>query len=446
MQFARFVQIKKQLFFCLYLAMQEVAYTLADYQDHFICSDDRVVSIIGAKGSSKTWSLARCVAYNLATQPKSQGLVMANSRQQILDIFEQDIRTLFDELNWKYSFNAQSLNVKVFDSVIHLRSADPDAVKKVESIAYHWGCADEASYYDQKTLETFVSRIRKGKKIVRITSMPDEPDHYMYGFIENLVAELGGKLYEISLDDNPDKEFVDHYKKILRATYSGAQLERFLSGKRVSLKGEGLFPVESHMRQDIQINPNDDLLLSWDFNVEYRAVSAWQKIGINERGLPIVAVVDSWQLKNSTVNDDAHWLADHLKFIKGRIFLHGDASGENRTAQVTDSMWKTVRDAFNSKFQNIRYITPKSNPPVKDTIQCLSWALRSGLVLFNQAERNVYMSLQSCRADKYGEIDKSNDYKEGVGAKSHETDTARYAAFHYFQHLYPGNKGGFWVV
>lgn len=426
--------------------MSDVEYTLSDYQDHFINSEDRIVSIIGGKGSSKTWSLSRFVAVQIAMQPKSQGLVMANSRQQILDIFEQDIRPLFEQLNWKYSFNAQSLNVKVFDSVIHLRSADPDAMKKVESIAYHWGAADEVSYYDQKSLETFVSRIRKGSRLVRITSMPDEPDHYMYSFIENLVEQLGGKLYEIGLDDNPDKEFVEHYKRILKATYSGAQLERFLSGKRVSLKGEGLFPLEGHMRTNISIDPEQELLLSWDFNVEYRAVSAWQKIGINEKGLPIIGCVDSWQLKNNTVYDDAEYLSKLLKFMKNRIYLHGDASGENRTAQVTDSMWKTVRDTFNKNLPNIRYIVPKSNPPVKDTIQCLAWAIRSGLVQFNIQERNVYMSLQACRADKYGEIDKSNDYKEGVGAKSHETDTARYAGWHYFQHLYPGTKGGIWFV
>ena len=160
--------------------MSDVVCELAPFQEHFITGTDRVVSVIAGKGAGKTWSGARFVAYQCVKQPNSQGLVMLNSRQQVLDIFEQDIRPLLDELNWPYALNAQALNLKILNSVVHLRSADPDAVKKVESIAYHWGWADEASYYPPETLKTFVSRIRKGDAMVRVTSMPDEPDAFMY--------------------------------------------------------------------------------------------------------------------------------------------------------------------------------------------------------------------------------------------------------------------------
>lgn len=425
--------------------MKDIEYTLADYQDDFINGDKRVVSIVGAKGSSKTWSGARFSLVQITKQSRSQGLIMANSRQQILDIFEQDIRPLLEDLNWTYSFNAQSLNIKVFDSVIHLRSADPDAVKKIESIAYHWGWADEASYYDSETLKTFTSRIRKGKRLVRITSMPDEPDHTMYDFIENLVEQFGGELYEIGLLDNPDKEFVDNYTKILKATYSGAQLERFLYGKRVSLEGDGLFMVEGDMRGEYEYDPEDPLMLSWDFNVEYRAVSAWQIIGKDDKGYDMIACVNSWRMQEQTVHDDAIALCSLLKNHKNVLFLHGDASGESRSAQTTTSMWKMVRDVFYEHFDDVRFIVPRKNPPVKDTIQCANWALKQGLIRFNKDERNVYMSMQAVRSDKYGEIDKSIDYKTTTTTRTHETDTARYAIWHYYNKVYPGRKGFFIV-
>lgn len=426
--------------------MKDIEYTLADYQDDFINGEKRIVSIIGAKGSSKTWSGARFALVQITKQQRSQGLIMANSRQQILDIFEQDIRPLLEDLGWEHSFNAQSLNLKVFDSVIHLRSADPDAVKKIESIAYHWGWADEASYYDPETLKTFTSRIRKGKRLVRITSMPDEPDHAMYDFIENLVESFGGELYEIGLLDNPDKEFVENYTKILKATYTGAQLERFLYGKRVSLEGDGLFLVEGDMRGEYPYDPEEPLLLSWDFNVEYRAVSAWQVIGKSEAVQDVVACVKSWRMKEQTVYDDAVALCHELKNHKNVLFLHGDASGESRSAQTTTSMWKMVRDVFYEHFDDVRFVVPKRNPPVKDTIQCSNWALREGLVRFNQEERNVYMSMQAVKADKYGEIDKSIDYKNTTTTRTHETDTARYALWHYFSKVFPGKRGGYFIV
>lgn len=423
-----------------------IEYTLSKFQDVFINSEERLVSIIGAKGSSKTWSQAKFVLKQIARAVehdlKEQGLIMLNSRQQVLDVFEQDIRPELENLGWDYYFNAQQLNLRVYNSLIHLRSADPDAVKKIESIAYDWGCGDEVSYWPPETLKTFVSRIRKGPAFIRITSMPDEPDAFMYSFLEN----LGGVMYEIGLKDNPDREFADRYEKFLRATYEGAQLERFLIGKRVSLTGQGIFPVQTHHRIEIGINPNDDLMLSWDFNVEYRAVSAWQKIGVNEQGHDVVACVYSWQLKNPTVYEDAVWLSEHLSKHKGNIILHGDASGESRNANATKSMWKTIRDVFYENLENVRYIVPRSNPPVKDTIQCLSWALRNDLVFFNEHEKNVFMSLQAVKSDKYGEIDKSIDYKEGSMVRSHEADTARYAIFSYFKHVYPGSKGGFFII
>ena len=424
----------------------DIVCKLPKYQDHFINGEDRIVAIIAAKGLGKTFTGARFIANMIAKQPKSQGIVMMNSRQQAEDIFVQNIQPMLEELNWPYDFNGQKLNLKVFGSVIHIRSADPEAVKKIESIEYSWGWADEASYFPKETLRTFVSRIRKGDALVRVTSMPDEPDAYIYEFMERLVSQEGGKMYELGLMDNPDKEFRDRYKRFLETIYTGAQLKRYLYGERASLSGEGLFSIDSSQRGSYPYNPNDEMLLSWDFNVEYRAVSAWQKVGFNDEGYPKVACVKSWKLKNPTVYEDSEQMGDWLQSHNNVVLIHGDASGESRTAQATDSMWKTIRDTFDRKKINYHYIVPKSNPLVKDTIQCLNWALRSGLVLFDENEKGVFSSLQAMKADKYGEIDKSIDYKSDSTVRSHPADTARYATYHYFQHLYPGNQGGFFIV
>jgi hypothetical protein len=390
-----------------------------------------------------TWSGARYICREIASQRHAQGLVMFNTLQQARDIYAQDVEPLLRDLNWPYHFNQQSLILKVFDTLIHFRSAEPTALERIESVAYHWGWADECSFYSPEALKTFVSRVRKGDARVRLTSMPDEPDNFMYSFIEG----LEGKMYEIALKDNPDRKFADRYEKFLRATYSGAQLERFLSGKRVSLSGLGLFAVEPQMRiAGDPYDPNEDMMLCWDFNVEYRAVSAWQQTGFTADAHPIVTCVRSWQMKEPTVLEDAEVLCNQLRKHKGRIILHGDASGQSRTAMATDSMWKTVKEVFYANFENVRYIVPKSNPSVKDTIQCLNWAIRSGLVQFAYDERNVYMSLQGAKADKYGEIDKAKDYDGTSSAKSHEADTARYASWHFFSKLYPGKRGGLWIA
>lgn len=389
-----------------------------------------------------TWSGVRFVAMQLSMQPNTQGLVMFNTRQQAEDIFRQEMEPLLQELNWPYEFNGKSLNMKSMGSVVHWRSSEAGSVRNIESIVYHWGWADEASYYDPAALQTFASRIRKGLALKRVTSMPDEPDAYIYEFLER----QPGPLYEISLDDNPDKEFRERYKRFLKSIYSGPELDRYLSGRRVSLEGMGLFAVEGQQRGEYGYDPDKPLMLSWDFNVEYRAVSAWQEVGKDSNSRPIIACVKSWQMKGATVQEDAVELSRKFKNHRNVIYLHGDASGQARSAQTTDSMWKMVRKEFQAECENIRYIVPPKNPPVKDTIQCLNWGLREGLVKFDKEEKNVYMSLSATKADKYGEPDKSMDYKQNSKARSHEADTARYAVWHYLHQIYPGNRGGFFIV
>lgn len=415
-----------------------VEYTLADYQDDFINSSNRKIAIVGAKGSSKSFCGARFILVQVATQPGTQGIVMFNTLQQARDVYFQDMEPLLKDLQWPYSFNAQTMVLKVFDNLIHYRSAEPDAVRKIESIEYCFGWADEASYYNPESLKTFVSRIRKGKAMVRITSMPDEPDAFIYSFLE----KGDYKMYEISLRNNPDREFASRYEEFLKTIYSDQELKRWLEGDRVSLTGMSLFSLDQSMKIGINTDPEQDVLLCWDFNNEYRAVSVWQQIGVSETGNQIIACTDSFQMREANVYEDAVMIAEKYKNHKGRIFLHGDASGSARTAAATQPMWHSVRKAFIDAVghDNVRYVVPSKNPNVKDTILCANWALRNGLVKFASHEKSVFSSMMACRSDRYGEIDKSADYRGGDGSRTHEADTARYAIWHYFRNAFPGRQ------
>lgn len=437
----------------------ELVIRLADFQNQFINNRDlRICVIAGAKGVGKTWTGSNFVfdqigyAYELGVH--EQGLIMLNSTQQVLDVFEQDIRPVLEELRWPYHFNSQRGVLKVFNTTIHMRSSDADAVKRIETIHYQWGWADEVSYYPPSSLEVFTSRIRKGRALIRMTTMPSEPEAFMYSFVENMVEEenkrmgrVAAKFFEVGLRHNPDKEFAERYESFLRSIYSGPKLRCFLFAERVNLHGLSAFAVDPDMKGDMHIDPESEIMLSWDFNNEYRAVSAWQEIGYNEKGYIRVACVKSWKMKEPTVTADAIKMAEMFKKHKAPIILQGDSTGENRTAAVTESMWLSIQKAFDEAGIDYRYHVPRSNPPVKDTIECANWALMNGLVIFDRNERHTYASLTASQTDKYGEIDKSIDYKgDESGPRTHHGDTARYALFHYFQHDYPGGAGDLFAV
>jgi hypothetical protein len=405
--------------------------------------ESKYVFMFGGKGSGKSYAGMLFMMHMVSLFPNSQGILMWNTLAQARGMFRQDIEPMLKSLGWPYRFSEQTMDLKVLSCVVHFRSAEPDANRRIESLQYHWGWADEASFYPSESLTRFVSRIRKGKALVRISSMPDDPSAFVYKFADDTAkacAEngIGCKIYETNVMDNPDAEFRKDYVVRLKSTYQGAELERYLEGKRVSLEGLGAFrvpPVGS-----FPYDPHKDLYLSWDFNVEYRAVSAWQEQGITPNGQKSVACVKSWRMAEPTIFDDAEKLCDTLKTHKALIILDGDASGDSKTPMATVTAWGAVKQAFMQAFPGrVRYVVASHNPNVQTTIQCANWAMSNGLVGFDQSAKDVHSSLVSCRLDKSGSIDKSRD-NETHGARSHEADTARYAMWHFFKKHFPGNR------
>jgi ABC-type oligopeptide transport system ATPase subunit len=392
------------------------------------------LAVIGGKGSGKTtvaslWCCSRII------HTGGKGLITLNTNQQLRDIYEQNLKPLFSLIGMVSYNKVEGVIHFENGSVVHLRSAEASA--RVEGIEYNWWWGDEVQDYDPDTLMLFRSRVRKEPMRIRLTGMPDDPDAFIYQYLE----KDEWTLHEINVRDNPDPVFAKLYEQILRETYSGEMLKRYLDGKRVSLTGTGLFVLNEDHKTKIKYNPDEDLLLSWDFNFEYRAVTGWQKIGVHESGHPMYGCVKSWQMKESTVQEDAVVLCEELKGHKSTITLTGDASGDNRTAQVTGSMWTGITRTFKDEFgSRLKVVIPRKNPNVKDTIQCVNWALNSMLMYFDTDEKNAYSSMVAAKADKHGELDKSSDHKTG-GAKSHEVDTVRYAIWYFFSKLYPQGKG-----
>jgi len=429
-----------------------VAVTPSLAQYNFMADlETKYVFMFGGKGSGKSFAGTLFACHMVSLFPGSQGLLMWNTLGQAKDMFRQDIEPRFKELGWSYKYNEQSTKVEVMGCTIHLRSAEPDANEKIESVHYSWGWADEASSYPAESLSRFVSRIRKHKALVRISSMPSDPDAFIYRFADNIEREcathgIGFKLFEVNLHDNPDEDFRKQYELTLRATYEGDLLRRYLNGERVSLEGLGAFRVNQTMIGTYPYDLNKDLYLSWDFNVEYRAVTAWQEQGVTPGGHKTVACVASWQMKEPTVHDDAVALCERLKGHKALIYLDGDASGDAKTPMATVTAWGAIKQAFAKGFgSSIRYVVSSHNPNVQNTIQCANWALTNGLVAFDASAKVCYNALVSCRLDKSGSIDKSKDSSPNA-SRSHEADTARYALWYFFKRTFPGNKSKYFIV
>jgi hypothetical protein len=398
----------------------------------------RKVAIIGAKGTAKTTYNMKLLLALLKGSKKMRILLTCGTREQVLKLFKQTIYSTVKHIPMRTA-NMQSLEFEFNTGVVlHLKSVE--TYKTAEGLEYDAWFADEFQDHSEEAVRVFHTRTRKARdrSLFRIVGMPDDPLHFMYSYF----AENEYTLNEISLYEHPSQEWIDYYAAELKKVYSGAELDRFLHGKRVSLSGIGAFDVRESNKALFDFETKEDVHVVWDFNYEYRAVIFGQKIS------GIVHVTDSFQLKEPTLADDAKYLIDRLNGHTGYIYLRGDASGDNRAAGATETMWRQVRATFEAAFPGrVRYAVPRSNPPVKDTIQILKWALLTDKLKFHSTRaNNAIMAVTAAKLDKYGEIDKSNDYKN-VAAKSHEVDVVRYLAYDLLNLDYPINatqfKGAF---
>lgn len=387
----------------------------------------RRVSVIGAKGSGKSTTnfevFFRLILASEMHNKKLRILLTCGTRGQVVKLLKEK---LWDDIEKFIPLKASNFSNLEFEfakgTVLHLHSVE--TFKKAEGIGYHVWFADEFQDHSKEAADTFFSRTRlrigENEPLLRIVGMPDDPEHFQYKWLEDKKFIL----HEITLEQNPDKDFSKRYEAQLRETYFGAELDRFLYGKRVSLNGLGLFAVNQSHRKNVDYNPEKPIMFCWDFNNEYRAVTVWQweKMQYN--------CIYSLQMKEVTVQEDAIKICEQFANHQREVYLHGDASGNNKSAQTSESMWINVKKEFVSKFgAKVRYIVPASNPNVKDTIQCVNFALSQNRVYFSDSAVNAYRALVSAKADKFGEIDKSKDYTDAT-VKSHEVDTVRYAIWH----------------
>lgn len=411
---------------------------------------DKRVAVIGANGSAKsTYSFK--FLFSLCIHKPRTILVTSGTLTQAEKLLEQKLRPMLNMIGFRKKNESKKEYELVTGTIIHVRSREN--FETVEGIEYDAWFADEFQDHSKESAEMFLKRTRKARhdSMTRIVGLPEAPDSWIYEFLE----QNGFTLHEISLFDHPDPEWVEYYEGVLRQLFHGNKLKRYLYGERVSVDGIGLFATEPHHKGQVpDWDPDKELYLYWDFNVEYRAVTVYQqnghkqlKVGNETLVLPTYAVIESFQMKEPTVRHDAAELIKHYSKQTGTININGDASGENRTAAVTGSMWKQVRDAFETeldgKFRsNYRFLVPPSNPSVKDTIQAVNFVLMANLITFGDKAEKAYRSLSAMKADKYGEIDKKCDSKAD-GPKTHEADTVRYFCYHtYRQHL-PGASNPF---
>jgi hypothetical protein len=136
-------------------------------------------------------------------------------------------------------------------------------------------------------------------------------------------------------------------------------------------------------------------------------------------------VLKEFYLKNSNSFEMGEAVSQWLREIKPiKVYLHGDATGGNKTANSLRSNWDIIRDSL--KEYNPMRLYGRVNSSVQDTINGMNCAFKQDKIFIDKQCVELIKDLEFMKYNDNNEPDKKTDLN-----RSHWFDCLRYIS-HYF--------------
>jgi phage terminase large subunit len=158
------------------------------------------------------------------------------------------------------------------------------------------------------------------------------------------------------------------------------------------------------VKPNVEIHPNEPIILSFDFNVDPITCIAGQSYGNKIR------IFREFRLRNSDIFN----LCETIKIEFGERFfiVTGDASGANRSAMTKGALnyYTIIRDEL--EIPKSAFKVPSVNPSIKNSRVLLNSMLQKhGDLVIDSSCQFLIHDLQSVETTPDGDIDKGKDAK-----------------------------------
>ena len=300
---------------------------------------------------------------------------------------------------------------------------------------------DEGAYADEEVFNTLIGRFGRGTETIApqfaITSSINKhnPFNWIYKkFDDPKRDEKAKKRFEsikVSTRENPSNG--PDYIEQLRDTYHPKLFALEVEGEYVVLttgKIFGLFDRKIHTIEGpvadrlFASDARYPLHISFDFNVD--PICA---IAVQQRGEELL-VLREWYMNDCSFPDRdigqtvASWLLQQQ--YRGRIQVHGDASGKNRSANSPFSHWDIIFDELQKANLDAKRCFPEANPNVPNTVNAVQNHFHRMLLVLHGDRCPELVTDLEVLAWKDNDIDKSD------GRRSHLADCLRYLVWDLF--------------
>jgi len=357
----------------------------------------RWIYLRGGIGSGKShggasWFCSRALLY-----PTARGLITANSFPQLetstlvalaecCEAYNIPLWPKGEDADETARLIARRRACKIGNASILVLSANRfggDTKKAKQAgrglqIRYVW--ADEWAYADKTAFETINGRLGRGngdmKGIGVITSSPNknQPYNWCYDFFDDPDRDAEKKRLHRSFccDTSENKHLDSDYVNSLEASYTDELAQIELRGGYATLstgKTYKYFNRKHHVLDgqdaiDFGYDPREDIHISLDFN--WNPATA---IAAHIKGKEVFCVRE-FKLEHSDTFELSEaicqWLAGH----QGRIHVHGDASGNNKSANSKQTNWQIFWSAMKAHGlkERSRKCYKASNPSILDSV------------------------------------------------------------------------------
>lgn len=428
----------------------------------------------GGLGSGKSTLGAAFIVSRSLLDPESRGLITANSYGQLevstlvalaeyCDRYGHKLQPTGETpdltarkiahnryciINDKY--HCLVLSAEVFTG----RTSNSTMVGRGLQVRAIW--ADEYSYSasDGSAFMTLNTRLGRGDGwlpgtgVVTSSINVNNPYNFMYEMFDD--PDRDEKLKQIhhtialSTSENIAHLGAD-YEASLRASLTPELIKIELEGEYARVI-EGVifayFNRELHCLDGYQIDERYPIHVSLDFNHHPSCAIASQFLEHSQE----LIVIREWYLEHSDTFKLSDAIAQWFLEVRGHrvrgnintwlewncyeLQIHGDASGNQKTANSKKTNWQIVKSTFDEL--GIEYQThyKKANPAIKDTVNSVNCAFKGEKLWIDRKCKELIKDLESLKWDDNGNIDKK-DIK-----RSHEGDCLRYLV----EDILPYNK------
>ena len=326
----------------------------------------------GAMGGGKTFVCLGILIEFALQYPGSKWTVMREDLPRLKDTVIQDFKRMADGIYHKYN---ESTQIAYFHngSVIEFKPEsikdDPD-LDRLKSYQTNGFFFEQLEEIQEKTYE--LAHIRKGRwridpmppKIILASINPANNWTKSRFYTPHKDNELPKRVSftEAYITDNPilynDKDYMSGFDHLDPLTY-----DRYIKGNwdafQVTKQWAYCWDDKKHI-QKCELNHNETVYLSFDFNVSPMTVSA------SHIGRDYIKTFKEWRLDNSNIFEICSQIKTFLNNHKS-ILITGDVSGRQRSPGIRDNItyWQLTLKELELTSNHLKL--PGRNPYLKES-------------------------------------------------------------------------------